>query len=321
MTSKYFPWTLGAPVARAVFSFSLLLCTAFIVCQPYSRLKSELDDTKSNDQVKSVLRESSVPEEDPELTDAIEQVLDQQNPSASDIKRVKDMITIRALAEGSGGQGKVKDPAAAAKSIRSSPVYHDAGTQQSSNWIGRAYKRFGDLLDRMKQPKVDAPDVSKVGSAGAWLVDIIWVILGAAVLFFLYLALRNFKWFGRHNKKVGGLLDDDEPDRTADEWLAAANELELAGRFREAIRCLYLASLARLDEAGIARFIRQQTNWEHYHRIQSSPKRPPDIDLLPTTKAFDLIWYGHQRCDAQDVALFRSAYQRVLDQLRLQRSA
>lgn len=321
MTSKCFPWTRGGPAAKAVSSFSFLALALTLLAQPYSRLNDQLRSETDPQRIKQILSQAKPLEDDAEFRSAIRSILDSKSPKRPEIERLKGMLAVRAKAEGSPAKGKLDDPQKAAEGIRSSPLYHDAGAQQSSNWIGKAYKRFQDLLDRMNAPKSPSAQLPNVSPVGSWAVSAIWVVLGAALLFFVYLIFRNVRWRSRKAKKVGGLLDDDEPDRTADEWLQTAHELEFQGRYREAVRCLYLASLARLDEGGVARFLRYQTNWEHYHRIQASPKRPPAIDLLPTTKAFDRIWYGFERCGPEDVAQFRSAYQQVCDELRLQRSA
>jgi hypothetical protein len=73
--------------------------------------------------------------------------------------------------------------------------------------------------------------------------------------------------------------------------------------------------LLRFDEAGIARFIRSETNWEHFVRIDRSPQRLEHFDFRTLCRRFDLIWYGKQTKGAPDVADFRAAYENLLLQL------
>ena len=94
--------------------------------------------------------------------------------------------------------------------------------------------------------------------------------------------------------------------------------LTAKGEHRMAVRCLYLATLMRLDEAGVAEFRRWETNWEHLRRIQNSPSRPDDLDVSPLTRHFDLIGYGRICKGEMDVAEFREAYLRVVKLLASQ---
>ena len=112
------------------------------------------------------------------------------------------------------------------------------------------------------------------------------------------------------------MLEDDEPERSLDEWLAEADTLQAQGRYREAVRALYLASLLRFDEARVARFQRGQTNWEHLTRIEASPTMPKDLDFRATTRLFDRIWYGRIVRGKEDVDQFRAWYLNITNTLR-----
>ncbi|HWA84414.1 MAG TPA: DUF4129 domain-containing protein, partial [Fimbriimonadaceae bacterium] len=101
---------------------------------------------------------------------------------------------------------------------------------------------------------------------------------------------------------------DDEPERTLDEWLELSSSYERDGKYREAVRALYLACLLKFDERNVARFLRSQTNWEHLARIETSPKKPAGLDFRTPTQAFDRIWYGYKVRGPIDVAEFRAWY-------------
>ena len=151
-----------------------------------------------------------------------------------------------------------------------------------------------------------------------------WGILILAVIAFLIFAFRKFNWgvaSKLRKKRVGGLLDDDEPDRSADEWLEQADRLAAEGEFRKAVRCLYLACLVRIDEAGVARFIRAETNWEHLHRIEASTKSPESFQFRTITQKFDLIWYGFRTQGQPDVQEFRAFYVELCKILNIQNAA
>jgi hypothetical protein len=82
------------------------------------------------------------------------------------------------------------------------------------------------------------------------------------------------------------------------------------------VRCLYLACLLRLDDAGVARFDRSETNWEHLYRIERSPSKPTGLGFRAPTIAFDRVWYGHNVRGLSDVHEFRMWYVGVQEALK-----
>ena len=125
-----------------------------------------------------------------------------------------------------------------------------------------------------------------------------WILLGGLGGLAVFLLARYARLPGFRRKAV--LVEEEEAPRSADAWLDEANALIAQGRFREAVRGLYVAGLMRFDEAGVARFDRHQTNWEHLRRIEASPKRPPGTDVRAATGRFDRVWYGHLDATAED---------------------
>lgn len=218
-------------------------------------------------------------------------------------------------------EGRVKDAQAQAREILAKPGYKEAGPKESRNWLTRAIQRLGEevgeWLRRLLQ--FDSPDIapSRPTFDARPLFNAVFIILGIAALgfaaFFL-VKLISDRSFGARKAK-GGMLEDDEPERTADEWLNEAERLEAQGKYREAVRCLYLACLIRLDEAGVARFIRAETNWEHCRRIMASSLRPGQVEFREPTRRFDIIWYG-KVVKGEDVPWFRSFYSSLIAQLK-----
>lgn len=232
------------------------------------------------------------------------------------VEELRALVELRAVARGEKSQPQAgpANSVATAQEIKKSPFYRDQGVKEQANWLAGAMDRLRNLnwsCDQ-KTPEMQGPNFV----IGPWLTYGMWGVLGVAVGFFVYMAFRHFKWVGNLERRAKALLDDDEPERTVDEWLKLADDLERQGKYREAVRCLYLACLLRIDEARIARFDRGQTNWEHLYRIERSPKRPPGLDFRPATKAFDLIWYGMREAKTEDIASFRGWYNDVLSKTR-----
>jgi hypothetical protein len=238
-----------------------------------------------------------------------------QMSSLAEMRRaVHQMATLEAAPP-----GKLASPRTAARDIKKSPLFRDPAERRTANWLTRAFERLamaiGELLRRLLggMPAVAPP---QGGAIGSWLTYTVWALLGVAVLAMVYFVARFFALRAAYRRRLGGLMDEVEPDRTADEWLERAEELQGAGREREAVRCLYLACLVRLDEFGVARFIRSQTNWEHLGRIEASPKRPAALDVRGPTKEFDRVWYGRRVRPTEDYEYFRAQYETLMQQVK-----
>lgn len=188
------------------------------------------------------------------------------------------------------------------------------GERIASSWLGRA-------LDRLRRPKIELPEPKlsgpSVGLVGPWATIMMWSVLAALGGLAVFLLVRYVRF--PKGKRKGGLVDPEEPLRTADAWIEEANSLIAQGRYREAVRGLYVAGLMRFDEAGVARFDRHQTNWEHLRRIEASPKTPEGCDVRNATGRFDRLWYGHLPSTLDDASAMRAWYDGLVAKLAVVR--
>ncbi len=76
-----------------------------------------------------------------------------------------------------------------------------------------------------------------------------------------------------------------------------------AGRYREAVRSLYLAMIRELQVRGLLPRTASQTNWEHLAQLRSAPN--VSAYVRPFTQVFDEKWYGGRPSSAEDVAQCR----------------
>jgi hypothetical protein len=93
---------------------------------------------------------------------------------------------------------------------------------------------------------------------------------------------------------------DVDPDTgqqilTADSALKRAQALSSAGDYRAAVRYLYLSSLLLLDERGLLRYNRWQTNREYLRSVAHLPQLA--VILRDVIDVFDRVWYGYQPLD------------------------
>lgn len=303
----------GVRIVKVVSSFSLILLLAGAVfADDYATLRDKLE-TATPAQARRVLSDAPISETDTDLSKAVQ---DLQNPQSqasaiTALKRVKSLLDLRVIATRPSASSQA-DPRSQAVAIKSSPLYRDEGITDDSNWLAKAFERLAKLFQR-KPPKLNIA-APAAGGAQA-LIVIVWILLAALVVTFLVLVLREVSIRKRAKRKAKAMLDDDEPDRTLDEWLTLSDQLTREGRYREAVRALYLSCLLKFDETKVSRFIRGETNWEHLGRINASPKKPQEIDFLPPTKAFDRVWYGHHVRGIEDVDEFKGWYDKITQAL------
>ena len=194
-----------------------------------------------------------------------------------------------------------------AAAIKSSHLFRDSGSREGNSWLKNA---LDQLHFNMPQPTSSSnsaiPDIF-----GTLLVYLVWGAIGVAVGILIYVAVKHVNWKKSLRRKASSIVEEDEPERSLDEWLGLADQLTSEGRYREAVRALYIACLLRFDEARVARFDRGQTNWEHLRRIETSHRLPAGIDFRETTRQFDRIWYGFAKTGLESVAQFRDSYTRI----------
>jgi len=299
---------LGASLARAL---------------DYDQLSRDLDQATSKQEVQRILRDRQVPlEADAPLATKAGQAIAVPVPDEALINQIKAAVRIRAIASGSRTP-KAKVDFDALRKAKRSPLYNDPGAREQSNWLQKSLESFGDWLRKLfERPNRGpaTPRVPGVSIVPTFLTTVVWVVIGAVALAALAVALKLIIQGRKKVDRSKGLIADDEVKLSLDEWLARADALIAQGHYREAVRCLYVACLLRLDQASVIEFRRHETNWEHYHRFCENVTRP-DFNFLAPTREFDSIWYGHRCKGEEDAARFKGYYQKLLDILNPRRAA
>jgi hypothetical protein len=81
-----------------------------------------------------------------------------------------------------------------------------------------------------------------------------------------------------------------------------ADTLAGEGRFREAVRALYLAILALLHQQRLIRFEPMRTNGEYVRQVRLSEQAPTELHepFEQLTRMFETAWYGERSCESSD---------------------
>jgi len=125
-----------------------------------------------------------------------------------------------------------------------------------------------------------------------WLLTLAgFVLLAGAIIY----ALRSLRasWTTDADLDGNGRLVDEAI--SADEALRRAQHLSQEGDQRTAIRYLYLSALLLLEERGLLRHDRTQTNREYLRSVAHRPELA--IILQEVVEVFDRVWYGFQPID------------------------
>ena len=195
------------------------------------------------------------------------------------------------------------------KSIKQKNGYHDSSRNYHSNWFQKFLEKFRFHFPSPKFPNSKLPNFS-VGLVSIGQI-LVWSILAILMVGFAIWAILRFSRNKGDKRVKKALLDESEEGVTRNEWLIRAEELEARGEYRMAIRCYYIATLLRFDEARIARFEPNETNWDHLRRIKACAKLPKEIDFLPSTTLFDKAWYGDQHNGSIDCAFMKENYENI----------
>jgi len=102
---------------------------------------------------------------------------------------------------------------------------------------------------------------------------------------------------------------EDPRDRAPAEWLDSAARLAAEGKYREALRALYLATLVALDRRQLLTFDPTLTNWQYLRQLRGAALRS---DFRELTRLFDHKWYGREDTAEADYLTCRALAERML---------
>lgn len=180
-------------------------------------------------------------------------------------------------------------------------------------WWDEVWESFVRWLrshDRQRESSVSVP----TGGSSLGLSSLVVVLAVVLVIGLLaYLLLRNTN-SPRPAEETGDQMRLTETPLGADpmnaltrapeSWAGLADQLAQEGRFREAIRHLYLALLSKLHREGAIDYDPAKSNWDYFRGFKGS------LDLLQPfrelTRRFDFAWYGNLEVSGDAYQTFRT---------------
>jgi hypothetical protein len=219
--------------------------------------------------------------------------------------------------------GAEEDPRKAVQGILAQPefepVHHrlagEAEPEQTGpSWWDRFWVWLLEWLKKLLEERANHPvepgEIKSGLDAGAAKL-VTMVLVGLAAVIILIAVIQTAR---RAKPKAAGMLaggsgdgDDEEVDalsRPAWVWSEDADKLAAEGRYREAIRSLYLALLATLHRRGVIDYHPALSNWDYTRAFKGEDgERGPFVEL---TRRFDFGWYGRLGADVAGYTAFKS---------------
>ena len=219
-------------------------------------------------------------------------------------ERLKEVRTGHALSDKDAEKGRLAE-------ILRRPEYIQTAPESSA--LERLLERFlrwlGSLFPRTKPFQ---PGASPLISTIAQILVVGMSIVAIALLIWKF-GPRFMQ--GRRKKKrerearivLGERL---EPDQTAADLLAQAEDLAQRGDLRAAIRKAYIALLCELGDRKLISLAQHKTNRDYLNSVRDKPSLYGSLRKL--TSSFELHWYGFVPAGAADWNQFREGYVNAL---------
>lgn len=186
--------------------------------------------------------------------------------------------------------------------------YQEFQDAEGASFLDELRRRFHQMLDEQANdpPEVHTMTGGGIGLPGAQLFLIVAGVFLVAVLIALFLGRAKTAKPESATALANVALDIREQPPAV--FLDEAAQLAAAGKYREALRALYLATLVALDRQRLITFDPHLTNWQYMRQMPRSEAR----ELFGRfTRAFDFKWYGHEATVEADYVACRALADRI----------
>lgn len=193
--------------------------------------------------------------------------------------------------------------------------------KSSFGWqLQQLQQRFGEWLELVTRGKEsNVPNLS----LPPWLLDLLWQAV--RVVFWLLLGLlliwgclQLWRQWGHYLYSFPSLRNSSAkqtatPDSklTVSTWLARSRECYLQGNYSEAVRCLYMAMLQRLNDTNLIPLEPSRTDGE-YRQLTLNLSKQESYQVLLTTH--EEMCFGNASVSPEVFERCQRAYQDIEEQ-------
>jgi Domain of unknown function (DUF4129) len=143
--------------------------------------------------------------------------------------------------------------------------------------------------------------IAAFGALSPWIAPLLEALLGAvACALLLAWVFRNLQR-QRRRLSVEATRRAEDTELRIRNWLNDAETCAARGAFRDAVHCLYWASIAALEARRLWQPDRSRTPREYLRLVD--PASPLSPILRRQTRSFETIWYGLRAAGSSDYDL------------------
>lgn len=180
------------------------------------------------------------------------------------------------------------------------------------SWIERQLARLQDALLRL------FVGVGRFGATVPWLAPLIeWGCFGLAAIGLLWFVRRSLSRQALRISLAEGAALSRSGDRDPAEWTRLADERAAAQDWRDAVHCLYWASIALLEGRRAWRPNTTRTPREYVRLLK--PGTEAHRALRDLTRLLERVWYGNLPGDEADYRAAKTLFHE-LDAARTERA-
>lgn len=181
--------------------------------------------------------------------------------------------------------------------------------QQVSEWVELQLSRLN-----INVPEWSPPDWS-INAPWLWelLKIAVWLLLGLLLTWLGWQLWRQFSpalysLISKAGNSSGYKVTTRDNELTVQEWLQRSQAHFRQGSYREACRCLYLATIQRLNDTGIAPHQPSRTDGEYRQLVEPLPQFQSYQTLIAT---HEQLCFGNAEILPEDYDQCRQAYREI----------
>lgn len=180
---------------------------------------------------------------------------------------------------------------------------YDAAQMRDLSLWDRFWMWFWQMIGKLFQGAASNP-VSKY----------FFIVLGIAILVYIIIKVVGAEnIFSKKSKDIALSYDILNENIHEIDYETEINKLIEQGKYRLAVRLLYLRTLKKLTDADIIKWQPEKTNYNYLTEI-TSPNIKTDFSQL--THQFDYIWYGDFPVDAETFSPINESFNRFNSQIK-----
>jgi hypothetical protein len=222
---------------------------------------------------------------------------DAHDPKLADRNALLDQASARLDQELAGGVGAGERKPEFAQARRDANVIlaqPEFRVVSGESWLDRKISQFWDWVIRFFSAAAD------IGHRAPWLGPVLeWGFVGLVILFLLIWAARTLQR-ERLAISLNSVVPASHWQKEADNWAELARLEAEKNNWREAIHCLYWASIIALESHKLWRRDNTRTPREYVELLE--PNSPRQTTLRSITRIFERIWYGLRVAAHEDYA-------------------